>query len=172
MKKIGLFWGSSTDNTTTAAEFMKEYLEMNEYEIDIHNIEDVSPERILEYDNIIIGCPTWHIGELQEDWESVFTIYEKLDFKGKTGAFFGCGDQVGYPGNFLDAIGMLAKPFMENGGKLIGKCSRDNYDFQGSVALDADDKLLGLGLDYDNDDEQTCEDFMVMWLEDIVEEFQ
>ena len=67
---------------------------------------------------------------------------------------------------------MLAKPFIANGGKLIGKCSRDNYDFQGSIALDTDDKLLGLGLDYDNDDEQTCEDFMVMWLEEIIEDFQ
>ena len=28
MKKIGIFWGSSTDNTTVATEFMKEYLEM------------------------------------------------------------------------------------------------------------------------------------------------
>ena len=172
MKKIGIFWGSSTDNTTTATEFMKEYLEMNDHEVDIHNIEDVSPEEILEYDNIIIGCPTWHIGELQEDWDSVFLDYEKIDFTGKIAAFFGCGDQVGYPGNFLDAIGMLAEPFMKNGGKLIGRCSRDPYQFTGSRALDSDDKLMGLGLDYDNDDEETCEDMMVMWLEDIIDEFK
>ena len=172
MKKIGIFWGSSTDNTTVATEFMKEYLEMNEHQVDIHNIADVSPDKILEYDNIIIGCPTWHIGELQEDWDSVFMDYEKLDFKGKIGAFFGCGDQVGYPGNFLDAIGMLAKPFIKNGGKLIGKCSTENYQFQGSVALDNDGKLMGLGLDYDNDDEATCEEFMIMWLEDIIEDFK
>ena len=172
MKKIGIFWGSSTDNTTAATEFMKEYLEMNDHEVDIHNIEDVSPEEILEYDNIIIGCPTWHIGELQEDWDSVFLDYEKIDFTGKIAAFFGCGDQVGYPGNFLDAIGMLAEPFMKNGGKLIGRCSRDPYQFTGSRALDSDDKLMGLGLDYDNDDEETCEDMMVMWLEDIIDEFK
>ena len=146
MKKIGIFWGSSTDNTTTATEFMKEYLEMNDHEVEIHNIADTDLEKILEYDNIIIGCPTWHIGELQEDWDSVFADYEKLDFKGKTAAFFGCGDQIGYPGNFLDAIGMLAKPFMKNGGNLIGRCSRDPYQFTGSVALDGDE-LLGLGLD-------------------------
>ncbi len=170
MKKIGIFWGSSTDNTTSATEFMKEYLEMNDYEVEIFNIADEDVEKILEFDNIIIGCPTWHIGELQEDWDSVFSDYEKLDFTGKTAAFFGCGDQIGYPGNFLDAIGMLAKPFMKNGGKLIGRCSRDPYQFTGSVALDGDE-LLGLGLDYDNEDEETCEDMMVMWIEDIIEDF-
>ena len=172
MKKIGIFWGSSTDNTTTATEFMKEYLEMNDHQVDVYNIEDTDVDKILEYDNIIIGCPTWHIGELQEDWDSVFSDYEELNFSGKTGAFFGCGDQVGYPGNFLDAIGMLAKPFIKNGGSLIGKCPRDNYQFTGSRALDEDDKLLGLGLDYDNDDEETCEDFMVMWLEEIIDDFK
>jgi len=169
--KIGIFWGSSTDNTTTATEFMKEYLEMNDHEVEIHNIADADVEKILEYDNIIIGCPTWHIGELQEDWDSVFLDYEKLDFSGKTAAFFGCGDQIGYPANFLDAIGMLAEPFMKKGGKLIGRIPRDNYQFEGSRALDKDDKLMGLGLDYDNDDEQTCEDYMIEWLEDIMEEF-
>ena len=171
MKKIGIFWGSSTDNTTAATEFMKEYLEMNEHIAEIHNIADTDVEKILEYDNIIIGCPTWHIGELQEDWDSIFTEYEKLDFSGKIGAFFGCGDQVGYPGNFLDAIGILAEPFIKNKGKLTGKCSRDNYQFTGSRALDSDGVLLGLGLDYDNDDDETCEDFMIMWLEDIIEDF-
>tara|TARA_Y100001970_G_scaffold193652_1_gene235326 strand:- start:422 stop:937 length:516 start_codon:yes stop_codon:yes gene_type:complete len=170
MKKIGIFWGSSTENTTVATTYMKEYLEMNDHQVDIHNIADTDLEKILEYDNIIIGCPTWHIGELQEDWDSVFSDYEKLDFSGKTAAFFGCGDQVGYPANFLDAIGMLAEPFMKNGGKLIGRCSRDPYQFTGSKALDGDE-LLGLGLDYDNDDEETCEDMMVMWIEDIIEDF-
>ena len=44
MKKIGIFWGSSTDNTTTATEFMKEYLEMNDYEVEIFNVADEDVE--------------------------------------------------------------------------------------------------------------------------------
>ena len=170
MKKIGMFWGSSSDNTSTAAEFIVEYLEMNDIEIESFDIAEVDVEEILKFDNIIIGCPTWHIGELQEDWDSVFIDYKKLNFEGKKAAFFGCGDQVGYPDNFLDAIGILAKPFMENGGHLIGHCNRDEYDFRGSVALEGN-KLLGLGLDYDNEDDK-CEDQMIMWLESIIEDFQ
>ena len=170
MKKIGLFWGSTSDNTKLASEFMQEYLEDKGFQVDSYDIGDVDPDEILDYDNVIIGCPTWNIGELQDDWDSVFLDYEKLDFSGKTAAFFGCGDQTGYPDNFLDAIGMLAKPFMENGGKLIGKCSTDPYEFRESVAL-VDGELLGLGLDYDNDDEDDCEELMVAWLDQIISEF-
>ena len=65
MKKIGLFWGSSSDNTKTAVEFMVEYLEMNDIEVESHDVADIGNDKILEYDNIIIGCPTWNIGELQ-----------------------------------------------------------------------------------------------------------
>ena len=172
MEKIGMFWGSNTGNQEEAAGFLKDFMESEGVEMDEYNIADTDPSKMLEYKRLIIGCPTWHIGELQEDWDSVFGDYEGLDFNGKTAAFFGCGDQVGYPANFLDAIGMLAEPFTKNGGSLIGKCSRDPYNFTGSRALDSDDKLMGLGLDYDNDDEETCEDMMVMWLEDIIDDFK
>lgn len=171
MNKIGFFYGSTSDNTKIASDFMKEYLEAHDFAVDFFDIADVSVEDILKYDKIIIGCPTWNIGELQSDWDSVFLDYEKLDFEKKTAAFFGCGDQTGYPDNFLDAIGILAKPFMEKGGKVIGRCSTEPYDFRESLALDGD-TLLGLGLDYDNDDEDTCEDMMILWLDEIIEEFE
>tara|TARA_B100001123_G_scaffold401981_1_gene489226 strand:+ start:209 stop:724 length:516 start_codon:yes stop_codon:yes gene_type:complete len=170
MKKIGLFWGSSSDNTKIAAIYMKEYLEMEDFEVDSYDVADVEIEKILEYEYIIIGCPTWHIGELQDDWDGIFMQYEKLNFEGKTAAFFGCGDQVGYPDNFLDAIGILAKPFIDNGGNLIGRCSPENYEYRASRAQDGEN-LLGLGLDYDNDEDE-CEGLMIMWLEDIIEEFK
>ena len=87
-------------------------MESEGIEMDEYNIADTDPEKMLEYKNLIIGCPTWHIGELQDDW--IIFIYKKykvLNFEGITASFFGCGDQVGYSDNFLDAIGLLAKPF-------------------------------------------------------------
>ena len=139
-------------------------------EVDSFDIGEVDVEDLLKYDNLLIGCPTWNIGELQDDWDSVFLNFKELDFSGKTAAFFGCGDQTGYPDNFLDAIGILAKPFMEKGGNLIGRASREPYDFRESVALDGDE-LLGLGLDYDNLDEDENDELMVPWLDQIIKEF-
>lgn len=170
MKKIGLFWGSTSGNTEIAVEFMEGYLKDEGYDVDSYDISDIDLDKILEYENIIISCPTWNIGELQADWDSVFLNYEKLNFSRKIGAFFGCGDQIGYPDNFLDAVGLLAKPFIKNGGELIGRCGIEDYEFRDSAALD-NGKLLGLGLDYDNEEDE-CEGQMIMWLEDIMENFK
>ena len=170
MKKIGIFWGSSSGNTEIAVEFMEEYLQSEGFEVDSFDIGEVGPEKILDYENIIIGCPTWNIGELQDDWDSIYLTYKDLDFNGKTAAFFGCGDQIGYPDNFLDAIGILGRAFMDKGGKLIGKCSKDEYEFRDSIALEGD-LLLGLGLDYDSEEDK-CEDQMNSWLDSIKEDFQ
>ena len=30
------------------------------------------------YEKLIIGCPTWHIGELQDDWDAIYEEYKKL----------------------------------------------------------------------------------------------
>ena len=36
-----------------------------------------------KYDKIIIGCPTWDIGLLQEDWRSKFDDLDNIDFRVK-----------------------------------------------------------------------------------------
>ena len=170
MEKIGLFWGSNTGNQEDAVKFLQEYMKGEGYTLELFNIADTDPIKMLDYNKLIIGCPTWHIGELQDDWETIYDEYKKLDFNGKTAAFFGMGDQIGYPDNFLDAIGLLAKPFMENGGKLIGRWPTEGYEFDYSVAQDGDE-FLGLGLDNDNQDEET-EERLIIWAELIVDEFK
>ena len=112
MENIGLFWGSTTGNQEDAAKFLIDYMTSEGFKIDSHDIRSTNPNEMLNYKKLIIGCPTWNVGELQEDWEKVYEEYKKLDFTGIKAAFFGCGDQVGYSDNFLDAIGLLAKPFI------------------------------------------------------------
>ena len=58
---------------------------------------------------------------------------------------------------------------MENGGKIIGRWPTEGYDFDYSVAQDGDE-FLGLGLDNDNQDEET-EERLIIWAELITEEF-
>ncbi len=164
-----MFWGSNTGNQEEAAGFLKDFMEAEGVEMGEYNIADTDPKKMLEYKRLIIGCPTWHIGELQDDWNFIYEKYKELDFTGITAAFFGCGDQVGYADNFLEAIGLLAKPFMYNGGTLIGRYSTEEYQFDHSLALDGDD-FLGLGLDNDNEEELT-EERLVIWGELIKDEF-
>ena len=143
MKTIGLFWGSNTGNQEEAVGFLKDYMVAEGCKIEEFNIADTEPSKMLDY--------------------------KELDFTGKQAAFFGCGDQVGYSDNFLDAIGLLAKPFMANGGKLVERWPTEGYDFDLSLALDGDD-FLGLGLDNDNQDEET-EERLIIWAELIKDEF-
>tara|TARA_A100001015_G_scaffold252740_1_gene292514 strand:- start:3545 stop:4060 length:516 start_codon:yes stop_codon:yes gene_type:complete len=163
MEKIGMFWGSNTGNQEEAAGFLKDYMISEDFEIDEYNSAEQEPKNMLDYKYLIIGCPTWHIGELQDDWDFIYEDYKKLDFTGIRAAFFGCGDQVGYPDNFLDAIGYLAKPFIENRGELVGRWPIEGYEFDVSEAQEGEE-FLGLGLDNDNEEELT-EERLIIWAE-------
>lgn len=171
MKRVGLFFGSTSGNTEIATNFMKEYLEASNIEVRLFDISDYDINQMENFTNLIIGFPTWNIGDLQYDWDTVFNKYSEIVFENKIGAFFGCGDQQGYPYNFLDAIGILAEPFIQNGGELIGQCDRNLYKFDDSRAL-KEGKLMGLGLDYDNFDESECELLIMNWLDQIMNSFK
>ena len=77
-------------------------------------------------------------------------------FNGKTIAYFGTGDQVGYSDNFQDAMGMLEEKISSLGGKTVGYTSVDGYEFDESKAL-RDGKFCGLALDEDNQSELSDE---------------
>ena len=91
MEKIGMFWGSNTGNQEEAAGFLKDFMESEGVEMDEYNIADTDPSKMLEYKRLIIGCPTWHIGELQDDWDFIYEKYKELDFSGITAAFLAAG---------------------------------------------------------------------------------
>jgi flavodoxin I len=153
--QIGLFYGTNTGNTETVAQQLEQILKDNGFEVDTHDMASAAVDDMAKYDNIIVAVPTWNDGELQDDWDAVFAEYERFDFTGKNVAFLGLGDQDGYPDNFLDAIGTLAKPVLKNGGKIVGYWSTEGYDFAESLALAENGKFYGLGIDQDNQEDLT-----------------
>lgn len=172
MAKIGLFYGSDTDNTYDVAEMIKESL--GEDNIELVNISECSPDDFAPYDKIIIGLSTWYDGELQSDWDDFYEDFKTIDFTGKTVAIFGLGDQVGYAEWFCDGIGILGEIVSENGGQVIGLWSPEGYEYESSKAeidLDGEKYLMGLALDQDNEEEKT-EERLQSWLEQIKQEFE
>ncbi|KYC43130.1 flavodoxin FldA [Scytonema hofmannii PCC 7110] len=153
MSKIGLFVGSTTGKTEYVAEtIQKEF--GGKSVVTVHNIADTEDSEFEEYQYIIIGCPTWDIGELQSDWEGYFPQLDNIDFSGKKVAYFGTGDQIGYADNFQDAIGILEEKITERGGTTVGYWSVEGYDFNESKAL-RNGKFVGLSLDEDNQSNMT-----------------
>ena len=124
--------------------------------VTLHDVAEADLDELGEYDCLIIGCPTWNIGELQSDWEGLYDELDALDFSGKKVAYFGVGDQIGYADNFQDAMGMLEEKISQLGGATVGYWPTDGYEFEESKAV-RDGKFVGLALDEDNQSEMTEE---------------
>ncbi|NEP45632.1 MAG: flavodoxin FldA, partial [Okeania sp. SIO2H7] len=90
MSQIGLFVGSTTGKTETAAETVQKEFGGEDI-VTILNVADIEASELENYDKIIIGCPTWDIGALQSDWEGLFDDLDSIDFSGKKVAYFGTG---------------------------------------------------------------------------------
>jgi flavodoxin I len=153
MSKIGLFYGTQTGKTETIAEMIQEELGNNN--VVLHDMSQVEVDDFTGYDNLIIGAPTWNIGELSSDWDAFFPDLDSIDFDGKKVAYFGVGDQIGYSDNFLDAIGILEEKISELGGKTVCPWPIDGYDFGESRGV-RDGKFIGLALDEDNQSDLTA----------------
>lgn len=153
--KIGLFYGSNTGNTELDAELIVKAFDSHIPDaIDMFNIGQVDVLRMQGYDRLIVGCPTWNIGQLQDDWDLKFDQLDKLDLRGKRVAMFAPGDQFGYPDNYCDAMGIIGKKLEERGAELVGFTDAGDYEFSHSLAVE-DGVFLGLALDDDNEGELT-----------------
>lgn len=168
MAKIGLFYGTQTGNTEAIAETIATSLG-GEGVVDLHDIADAQVDDLNAYECLIIGCPTWNVGELQSDWEGLYEDLEQIDFSGKKVAYFGAGDQVGYADNFQDAMGILEEKISELGATTVGYWSLDDYDFNDSKAV-RNGKFVGLALDEDNQSELT-DSRILSWVTQLKSEF-
>lgn len=169
--KIGLFYGSNTGNTELDAELIKKTFEtFAPVTVDLFNIGQVDLSEMLSYDRLIIGCPTWNIGQLQDDWDLKYDQLDRLDLHGKRVALFAPGDQYGYPDNYCDAIGVIGKKLEERGAELVGFTDASDYQFDHSLAVE-DGIFLGLALDDDNEAELT-EPRIRDWVLQLIVDFE
>jgi flavodoxin I len=147
---IGLFFGSSTGATAAAAQLIQAaFARRFGIEVELFDIADYFLEEMTSFDYLILGIPTWNIGQLQRDWENVVEAFDQLDLSGKHAALFGLGDQTGYPDTFVDAMIFLADLMEARGATLAGAWPTDGYTFARSWAVRGD-RFVGLVLDDDN----------------------
>ena len=152
--KIGIFYGSSTGNTETAAELISE--NFSEHDCTIQDVSSIEPDDLLGYDFLILGISTWYVGEAQDDWIDLLEDMDGMDFNGVKFAIFGQGDQLGYPDTFQDGMGMVYEKMIAGGGVALGFTSTEGYDYDESKG-EIDGQWCGLSLDEDNQGEMTDE---------------
>ncbi len=166
---IGLFYGSSTCFTAITAEHIQQSLGPSQVDIFDISLEPVTT--IGHYSHIILGIPTWDYGELQEDWENLWPRLQEVDWRDKTVALYGLGDQVGYPLWFQDALGYLWAKIAKLGARTVGLWPADNYNFTESRALTADHRhFVGLALDEENQGHLSSAR-ITRWCDQILAEF-
>lgn len=167
--KIGLFYGSTTCYTEIVAEKIQAI--MGADLVDMVNIKDQPLALCLDYDFIILGISTWDYGELQEDWESIWSDINQLDLSDKIIALYGMGDQIGYTEWFQDALGMLHEQVIAQGATVVGYWPNEGYEFTASKALTEDGShFVGLSLDEDSQYNLTDER-LDTWCEQVLLEY-
>jgi flavodoxin I len=152
MGHIGVFYGSTTGNTESAATEISEQLG----NADLFDIGTTPVSKLNEYDVLVLGASTWGIGDLQDDWEDVLSDLSGLALEGKKVALFGEGDQYGYEDTFCDALGILYEALEGTGAEFVGAWPTEGYDYLESRA-EINGKFAGLVLDEDNQDDMTAE---------------
>lgn len=122
MTPIGLFYGSNTDYTRLVVDQIVEEFELVAPDLlTIHNVAETPLDKMLAYDFLIIGRPTWNIGQLQDDWDNHFLELEAFDLIGKKIAIFGLGDQYGYPESFVMRLASWDESLSPISGAILAK---------------------------------------------------
>lgn len=151
MKKIALIYAPKADKTASVAEKIKK--EFGDA-VEVVSVENAWKNDFEAYDKLIVGASTWFDGELPTYWDELLPELRTLHLKGKKVAIFGLGDQVKYPDNFADGVGLLAEVFEGDGATIVGFTSSEGYTFGQSKALRGD-KWCGLVIDVENQPELT-----------------
>ena len=159
MSKIGIFFGPLKGSVNRVADKVKAAL--GEQSVELISVNDASASDLEKYDRIIfgistVGKETWDSNYSNTDWSKFFPNISKVDFTGKTVAIFGLGDHITYSGQFVNAIGVLAKELLKNGAKIIGQVDQSGYEFDDSEAV-MDGVFIGLPIDEDFEPELTDE---------------
>jgi flavodoxin I len=167
MKKIGIFYGSSTGQTEKVAEKLQKLF--GEQNAELTNVDIATKEDLEKYSYLIFGTPTWGVGEMQDDWEDFSEIVGKANLKGKKIALFGLGDQDTYPDSFADGVGILYDKIKDKA-TVIGQWPKAGYLFHESEAY-RDKSFVGLILDQENQADKTAER-LEKWVEILKQSFK
>lgn len=154
--KSALIYGSATGKTEYVSELIAEQM-APEFDLPRIDVSDLSPQDLADYEFLILGIPTWDVGELEYNWADVVEAmgdqrYEELQI-----AIFGLGDQDNYADTYQDAMGMLYDELVSRGATgNLGFTSTESHTYDASKA-EKDGQFCGLAIDDDVQPELTEE---------------
>lgn len=175
MKRIGLFFGTETGTTRLVAKKLHKKLgdELCDKPV---NVNRIAPAELLAYDALILGTPSYGIGEIpgkgaagcfEPNWEEFLAqMPDNPDLSGKRIAFFGLGAQERYADRFCSSLFALYEKFRGWGAEIVGDWPVDGYTFEQSAAV-VDGRFVGLIIDQRTQGMHTDER-LDAWLAEVV----
>lgn len=155
MNKIGMFFGTETGTTRLIAKKMQKKLG-DEFCDKPVNVNRIAPEEMFRYDALILGTPSYGVGEIpgqgasgcfESNWaEFLVQMPASPDFSGKRIAFFGLGAQERYADRFCSSLFALVEKFRGWGAEIVGDWPLDGYRYDYSAA-EVDGRFIGLVID-------------------------
>ena len=154
MNKIGMFFGTETGTTRLVAKKMQKKLGDAVCDKPV-NVNRITLADMLKYDALILGTPSYGVGEIpgksagcfEPNWEEFFAQMSVVpDFTGKRIAFFGLGAQERYADRFSSSLFALVDKFRAWGAEIVGDWPIDGYTYDKSAA-EVDGRFVGLIID-------------------------
>lgn len=159
MKKIAiLYWGKGGSVERAAQVIFNQF---DNQTADLFDLGSFDTKNLTGYELVILGGSTigaenWEETTNDNKWNHFFREIESKELSGVTFAVFGLGNQVLYPANFVDALGIFNDAISKTGADIIGKWPTEGYNFTDSDGLQKDN-FFGLALDEDTQPEMTRE---------------
>lgn len=160
MKKIAVFYGSSTGTTSELAQRIAKAVGAEAHCFDVANADAADA---VAYDVLILGSSTWGIGDLQDDWEGFLPALASQNLAGKAVALFGCGDADSYPDSFCEALALIKEALASTGCRFVGAYTPEGYSYDATRSEEGG-QLIGLCVDDVNQSELT-EARLQTWLD-------
>lgn len=170
MSKIGIFFGTDTGTTRLVAK--KIYKAIGDELADKpKNINRTHPSELMEYDALILGTPSYGVGDLpgtnvgcvEANWAEFVPHLDGYDLSGKKIALFGLGHQERYASRFASSLMKLYQTFYGLGADIVGRWSTEGYEFEHSDSI-IDNEFVGLVIDQRGQGHLT-EERIKTWLE-------
>lgn len=173
MHKIGIFFGTDTGSTRLMAK--KIYAVLGAELADKpKNINRTSLSELLKYDALILGTPSYGVGELpglavgcqEANWAEFVPYLDGVDLSDKRVALFGLGHQERYASRFASSLIQLHRVFYGYGAQIVGSWSTEGYQFQHSDAV-IDGCFVGLVLDQ-RGQAHLSDERIKLWLQQVL----
>jgi flavodoxin long chain len=166
MGKIAIFYGTEQGHTRSVAQRIA--AAFGDPVPDVIDVAEARAADLERYDSLVLGAPSWGVGQLCDSWEQLLPDLEDVSLAGKRVALFGLGDQQGHPESFVEALHVLHEAVSARGATIVGSWPTEGYEFLVSSAV-RDGRFVGLALDEASQSELT-DDRVRRWVAEVSDE--